>query len=121
MTFDYKDNDQKVTRHGAELSAQLARAMNPTVQNAANPRLSWSVTPYQNTHNTGGTIMGLDPSISAVNRYLQSWDVPNVFVLGASVFPHNSAYNPTGPVGALAYWAADAIRDRYLKAPGRLV
>jgi gluconate 2-dehydrogenase alpha chain len=24
-------------------------------------------------------------------------------------------------VGALAYWAADAIRDHYLKHPGRLV
>ena len=31
------------------------------------------------------------------------------------------AYNPTGLVGALAYWAADAIRQRYLKHPGPLV
>ena len=31
-----------------------------------------------------------------------------------------SAY-PTGPVGALAYWMADAIKDKYLKNPGKLV
>jgi gluconate 2-dehydrogenase alpha chain len=37
------------------------------------------------------------------------------------VFPHNSAYNPTGPVGALAYWAADAIVNRYRNNPGPLV
>ena len=30
--------------------------------------------------------MGADPKTSAVNRYLQSWDVPNVFVIGASAF-----------------------------------
>jgi gluconate 2-dehydrogenase alpha chain len=41
--------------------------------------------------------------------------------MGASAFPHNSAYNPTGPVGALAYWAADALVNRYLKHPGPLV
>ena len=58
--------------------------------------------PYQSTHNTGGTIMGTNPRNSALNKYLQSWDCHNLFVIGANVFPHNSAYNPTGPVGALA-------------------
>ena len=44
-----------------------------------------------------------------------------MFVIGASAFPHNSANNPTGTVGALACWAADAIKNRYLKNPGPLV
>jgi gluconate 2-dehydrogenase alpha chain len=65
--------------------------------------------------------MGASPRDSVVNRYLQSWDVSNVFVVGASAFPHNSAYNPTGPVGALAYWAADAIKTKYRQRPGPLV
>jgi gluconate 2-dehydrogenase alpha chain len=42
-------------------------------------------------------------------------------VVGANVFPHNASYNPTGPVGALAYWTADAIKNRYVKSPGPLV
>ena len=71
--------------------------------------------PYQSTHNTGGTIMGTNPRDSAVNKYLQSWDCHNLFVVGANVFPHNASYNPTGPVGALAYWMADAIKTRYVK------
>ena len=29
--------------------------------------------------------MGTDPATSAINRYLQVWDVSNVFVMGASV------------------------------------
>jgi gluconate 2-dehydrogenase alpha chain len=47
--------------------------------------------------------------------------VPNLFVLGASAFPQNAGDNPTGTVGALAYWAAAAIRSQYLKKPGPLV
>jgi gluconate 2-dehydrogenase alpha chain len=65
--------------------------------------------------------MGADPKVSAINRYLQSWDVSNLFVLGASAFPQNAGYNPTGTVGALAFWAAAAIRNQYLKQPGPLV
>ena len=41
--------------------------------------------------------------------------------MGATAFPQNAGYNPTGTVAALAYWAADAIRTRYLKNPGPLV
>jgi gluconate 2-dehydrogenase alpha chain len=77
--------------------------------------------PYQTTHNTGGTIMGTDPSTSVVNKYLQSWDLHNLWVVGSSCFPQNAGYNPTGTVGALAYWAVDAMINRYFKNPGPLV
>ncbi|HZQ62381.1 MAG TPA: GMC oxidoreductase, partial [Casimicrobiaceae bacterium] len=70
---------------------------------------------------TGGAVMGTDPRTSVVNRYLQSWVVPNVFVMGACVFPQNAGYNPTGTVGALTFWAADAIRNQYLRKPGPLM
>ena len=59
--------------------------------------------PYQTSHLCGGAIMGDNPGNSALNSYLQSWDVPNLFVQGASAFPQNAGYNPTGTVGALAY------------------
>jgi gluconate 2-dehydrogenase alpha chain len=52
---------------------------------------------------------------------LQSWDVSNLFLVGASVFPQGLGYNPTGTVVALAYWSAKAIREQYLKNPGPLV
>jgi gluconate 2-dehydrogenase alpha chain len=82
---------------------------------------SWSVVPYQTTHNTGGAIMGDSPAGSVVNKYLQSWDVPNVFSMGAGAFPQNAGYNPTGTVAALAYYSAQAIVQQYLKNPGPLV
>jgi gluconate 2-dehydrogenase alpha chain len=84
-------------------------------------RRDYNVVPYQSTHNTGGTITGSDPQTSVVNRCLQAWHADNLFVMGASVFPQNASYNPTGMVGALAYFAADAITTKYLKRPGPLV
>jgi gluconate 2-dehydrogenase alpha chain len=94
--------------------------MKPThIQQRPRPKLFHVV--RQSTHNTGGTIMGTDPKATVVNRYLQAWDAHNLFVMGASVFPQNAGYNPTGTVGALAYWSANAITSRYLKSPGPLV
>jgi len=95
--------------------------LNPKILTMGSVRKDWNAVPYQTTHNTGGAVMGTDPTTSAVNKYLQSWDVSNLFVVGASAFPQNAAQNPTGTVGMLAYWAAEAIRDRYIKAPGRLM
>jgi gluconate 2-dehydrogenase alpha chain len=120
MTFDYKANEQKMGKHAADIVNGIARSMNPTHLNEASARASWTVVPYQSTHNTGGTIMGANPRESVLNKYLQSWDCHNLFVVGANVFPHNASYNPTGPVGALAYWTADAVK-RYVKNPGPLV
>jgi gluconate 2-dehydrogenase alpha chain len=121
MTFDYKENEHKMGRHAAQVINDIAKSMNPTRLNEATVRTQWTVVPYQSTHNTGGTIMGANPRDSALNKYLQSWDCHNLFVVGANVFPHNASYNPTGPVGALAYWTADAIKNSYLKNPGPLV
>jgi gluconate 2-dehydrogenase alpha chain len=56
-----------------------------------------------------------------VNKYLQCWDMHNVFVVGGSAFPQNGSANPTATIAALACWAADGIKDEYLKRPGSLV
>ncbi|CAN5235278.1 GMC family oxidoreductase [soil metagenome] len=122
MTFDFKDNEIKMSQFLTDRLAEIARALDPVEMTASPRKGPWNSTIYQTTHNTGGTVMGSDPETSVVNRYCQSWDVSNVFVPGgASVFPQNHGYNPTGTVGALAYWTADAIKNRYLKNPGPLV
>jgi gluconate 2-dehydrogenase alpha chain len=122
MTFNFTENDQKIATFVTQKAAAIGRMMNATIFNAnERPLGDYSIVPYQSTHNIGGAIFGSSPKDSVVNKYLQSWDVPNVFVLGACAFDHNSAYNPTGPVGALAYWTADAIKGRYRQRPGLLV
>lgn len=121
MTFDFPENDLKMSAYCTGKAMDIAKAMGGQ-QVAGGPRKGpYNVTQYQSTHNTGGAVMGNDRATSVVNRYLQSWDVPNVFVIGASAYPQNSAYNPTVTLGALAYWSADAIVKQYLKSPGPLV
>ena len=121
MTFDFHDNELKMSKFLTDKAAAIAKAMKPRSFHAKARKGHYSIEPYQTTHNTGGAIMGSDPTTSVVNRYLQSWDVSNVFVMGACAFPQNHGYNPTGTVGALTYWAAEAIKTRYLKNPGPLV
>ncbi len=121
MTFDFTDNEHRMSDYLTERATEIGKAMNAREVHAQKRVGHYSIVPYQTTHNTGGAIMGSDPKSSAVNRYLQSWDLPNLFVMGASAFPQNAGYNPTGTVGALAYWAADAIKTQYLKQPGPLV
>jgi gluconate 2-dehydrogenase alpha chain len=121
LTFDFHDNELRMSKFLTGKATQIAQAMHPRSYHAKPREGHYKIVPYQTTHNTGGAAMGTDPRTSVVNRYLQSWDVPNLFVMGACAFPQNPGYNPTGTVGALTYWAADAIRNRYLKQPGPLV
>jgi gluconate 2-dehydrogenase alpha chain len=121
LTFDFTDNEHKMSDYLTARAAEIAKAMKPREIHINKREGHYSIVPYQTTHNTGGAIMGSDPKSSVVNRYLQSWDVPNLFVMGACAFPQNAGYNPTGTVGALTYWAANAIRTQYLKNPGPLV
>lgn len=121
MTFDFSDNDHKMSDYLCDRAGQVAKAMNPREIKTNRRHGSWNVTPYQTTHNTGGAIMGANPKDSVVNRYQQTWAVPNVFSLGAGAFPQNAGYNPTGTVAALAYLAADGIVKHYLKNPGPMV
>ena len=122
MTYNFVENDYKLAEYCSNKAAEIGRAMNPTIMGKPNVRRGdYDIVPYQSTHNTGGTIMGTDPKTSVVNRYLQSWDADNLFIMGASTFPQQAAYNPTGPLGALTYWSAETIVRDYLKRPGPLV
>ena len=121
LTYNATENDHKMSRYLVEKMEGVIKAMNPTHYEVHNRPKNFTIVPYQSTHCTGGTIMGADPKSSVVNRYLQAWNAHNLFVQGASVFPQQPGYNPTGTLGALAYWSAKAITEEYLKNPGPLV
>ena len=119
MTFDWHQNEQKMQHYMNEKVSEIAKAMKPSGYHARAPYTKYSIVPYQSTHNMGGAAMGADPKTSVVNKYMQSWDVPNVFVVGGSAFPQNGAQGPTETIGMLACWAADGIKEVYLKKPGQ--
>jgi len=121
MTFDWHKNEQKMLAFMYERITEIVKAMKPAKYHAHPIPTKYSIIPYQSTHNIGGAVMGTDPATSVVNKYLQSWDVPNVFVVGGSSFPQNAAQGPTETIGMLACWAADGIKDIYMKKPGPMV
>ena len=123
MTLDWQEQDLRMTQYVGDKAMAICQAMGgkSVSGHIFKPGDHWDTRVYQSTHLNGGTSMGLDPTTSAVNRYCQSWDVPNVFVAGANVFANGISYNPTGLVGALAYWCASHIRSQYLKSPGQMV
>ncbi|WP_062014555.1 GMC family oxidoreductase [Aureimonas sp. AU4] len=119
MTFNWQPNDIRMSQFMKGKIEEIGRSLSPEIMQSAYKQegAMYDVRPYQTTHNVGGAVMGTDPNTSVLNRYLQSWDAHNVFVMGASAFPQNTQYNPTGAVGGLAYWAAEAIRKDYLPNP----
>ncbi|MCP5072287.1 MAG: GMC family oxidoreductase [Rhodobacteraceae bacterium] len=110
ITFDYRDNDLRMARKMAAVTNELAKAMSPkSFIPAAGIEGPWSFLPGQSTHNAGGTIMGTDPSTSVTDSYGRVWGTDNLVVAGASMFPHNSAYNPTELLAALTLRSAETL------------
>jgi gluconate 2-dehydrogenase alpha chain len=121
MTFDFPENDIRMSQYIADKVVEIGRAMGGKTIVRGGTKRPYTTTVYQSTHNAGGAVMGDDPKTSVVNRYLQCWDVPNVFSLGGAAFPQNGTYNYSITIGALTFWALDAIKNKYLKSPGPLV
>jgi gluconate 2-dehydrogenase alpha chain len=122
ITFDWHPNEYKMVAYSAAKMEEIVRAMKPDKQATTIMRQGqpYDTRIYMTSHTTGGAIMGSNPSNSVINHYSQSWDVSNLFVFGASAFPQNIAYNPTGLLVGLTYFASAKIRDTYLKSPGPL-
>ncbi|MGO1923160.1 MAG: GMC family oxidoreductase [Jeotgalicoccus sp.] len=119
LTYNFTDQDRARQKYLAERSGEILEEMGAAHVDLSPELTDYNIVPYQSTHNTGGTTMGSNPKTSVVNNYLQHWDRDNLFVVGAGNFQHNSGYNPTATVGALAYRCADGI-IKYAKDGGRL-
>ena len=120
FTLDWTEHEHKQHEFAYNLAAKIAPAMGAKVDPTRPRPEKYNVISYQSTHIQGGAIMGASRETSVVNPYLQHWDMPNLWVIGASSFPQNASGNPTLTVLATTYWAADAMINKYLKNPGRL-
>jgi gluconate 2-dehydrogenase alpha chain len=122
LTFDWNQNDVKMANFITDKAVEIMKeAGGKDIVRGDQVDRSWNPYRQESSHTIGGAVMGADPTTSALNPFLQSWDVHNVFVVGASAFPNNGGYNPTITVGALAIRAARAIHETYIKNPGPLV
>src|SRR5947208_5263423 len=116
MTYDWRrPNERARVEFMQNKMEEIGRAMGASVV------LPTPVIQSPRSRHEAVTRMGNDPKTSVVNRYGQTWDVPNLFVIGSSTFPTMSGFNPTLTIQALAYRSADAIVNRYRKSPGPLL
>jgi gluconate 2-dehydrogenase alpha chain len=120
LTIDWHDNERKMTDFFVPKATELAHVMGAKEVTPFPGLKSYDATRYQSSHLQGGAIMGSSPEHSVVNPYLQHWQIPNLFVIGASSFPQNASANPTPTVLAVTYRSADAVVERYLKRPAAL-
>ena len=117
MTYDWRrPNERARVEFIQKKMVEIGHAMDAT--------LVWTA-PFSpgspGAHHQGGARMGAHPKESVVNKYSQSWDIPNLFVMGSATHPTMSGFNPTLTIQALAYMTADAIVNRYRKNPGSLL
>ena len=112
ITFDWEANERKMVAYAGTKLLEIMKAIGPDIivgraGLAAGPLRRGAATSRRTTR--AARSWAPTRRTSVVNNYLQMWDAPNVFVVGACNFPQNAGFNPTGTVGALAYRAAEGI------------
>jgi gluconate 2-dehydrogenase alpha chain len=121
LTLDWTDHERAQTDLAIKTGSAIARAMGAKVGETRGVGKKYAVTFYQSTHIQGGTIVGGSPESSVLNPWMQHWQMPNLWMTGGSTFPQSASGNPTLTIIAMTYRAADALIDRYLKHPDKLL
>jgi choline dehydrogenase-like flavoprotein len=97
--------DEYTKRAMQTIEADLRRAFAPLPVEG----ISFTGPSAGESHIQGSTAMGTDAADSVVDRNLAVHGVPNLLVLGSSVFATSPPANPTLTLCALALWAADRL------------
>lgn len=103
----YSENDWKVFDDMTQWSVRILKSAGAEI-------LAIGDEPRTN-HELGGARMGNDPKTSVLNKWCQSHDVKNLFVVDGSVFPSASEKNPTHTIMALAARTADYLAEQLRK------
>jgi len=123
MTLDNTENSLNVSDYLAPIMASIVLpklgATNISVRKTPHNQIThwdrWSA------HERGGARMGSNPQTSVFNKWMQSWDVPNLFSVGEhNIMLGDTVTAGTHGIGPLSYVAVDGIK-KYLESPGPLV
>src|SRR5258708_23230895 len=72
LTFDFTDNEHRMSDHLTDRAEEIAKAMKPREYNARRRTGHYSIVPYQTTHNTGGALKGTHPRVTVGNHHLHT-------------------------------------------------
>jgi gluconate 2-dehydrogenase alpha chain len=101
VTFDFHPNEQRLQRFMAQVGEKIMRETGASKV--------WAEGKSRANRWAGGTRMGASSRSSVVNEYCQTHDIPNLFIVGSSVFPTMAGYPPTMTIAALSYRTAEYI------------
>lgn len=107
LVWELHPNDRRLVEWGVERARELAEAAGASELHTTGPAV-----PNPAWHLLGTCRMGSDPATSVIDRYHQTWDVPNLYLCDGSSFVTGGAVNPTSTIGALALRCADGILAR---------
>ena len=101
----WSDNEVEMARDARENLQALFKALG-----AENVRVSRDLAnPGAAIHDMGTARMGADPRKSVLNKYNQTHDLKNLFVVDGASFVTSGGYGPTLTIGALAARASAYI------------
>jgi choline dehydrogenase-like flavoprotein len=104
----YTDNEFNMAADAVEVASELAEASGFEVlasNKVPNP-------PGYSIHELGTCRMGNDSKTSVLNKWNQSHDIKNLFVVDASSFVSSGWQNPTLTIIALAMRSAEYLADQ---------
>ncbi|MCI0664088.1 MAG: GMC family oxidoreductase [Acidobacteria bacterium] len=107
----WEENDHQMTKY-------IIRTYEEILSNAKAIEIRMEGTPFapgHSIHEMGTMHMGSDRKTSVLNKFNQSWDVRNLFVLDAAAFTSGTHKNPTLTIMALSWRASKYILDQMKK------
>ncbi|HLG15405.1 MAG TPA: GMC family oxidoreductase [Blastocatellia bacterium] len=105
----YSDNEREMARDAAQTSEEILRAAGAEVVSTGG-RIT---APGRIIHELCTARMGNDPKTSVLNKFNQSWDVKNLFVVDGAAFVTSANQNPTLTMLALTMRACEYLADEY--------
>ncbi len=107
----YTDNELKMAKDAMNTLAELCEASGFELLEKHDKM----VPPGESIHELGTCRMGENPKASVLNKWNQSHDVKNLFVVDGSSFVTGGSQNPTLTITALAMRASDYMAEEMRK------
>ena len=103
LHYQVDENSTRMLAYG------MARAREALVEAGARDVVEKALLSEAGFHLMGTARMGDDPARSVTNRWGQTHDVPNLYIIDGSLFVTAAGVNPTPTIQALALRTADHL------------
>ncbi len=103
----HRENELKLVRQAARDAKDMLEKAGCVNVTGADPETDIGTAPGDGIHEMGTARMGRDAKTSVLNKFNQSWDVPNLFITDGSFMTSAGCQNPSITYMAFSARAAD--------------